>query len=161
MRDEEIRSALKRMASDFGPDNSVLAQVKAGTVDEENMVCDLYDDEAGNDYFDVRLRPVLDGNESLTILPADDSWVLAARIEGSEDWMAIAFGEIDKWRLKIGESVVEATSAGLLIQKQDDTLKQVLQLLIEAVQVIVVVQGTNPDYTKLTEAMNKLNNLLR
>jgi hypothetical protein len=75
--------------------------------------------------------------------------------------MAIAFGEIDKWRLKIGESVVEATSAGLLIQKQDDTLKQVLQLLIEAVQVIVVVQGTNPDYTKLTEAMNKLNNLLR
>lgn len=156
---EQIRQALKRMAGELGPDNSLLAQVKS--VNSEDLTCDLYDDDSGLDYVDVRLRPVIDANESITLFPKIDSWVLAIRIEDSEDWMVLAAGEIDKWRLSIGTTVIEQDSIGLLIQKGDDTLKEIIQLIIEAMQQIVVLQGTNPDYLKLTEAMDKLNNVLR
>jgi hypothetical protein len=158
-KQEQIRSKLKQMAGEVGPDVTMLAQVKS--VNEDEMTCDLYDDESELDFYDVRLRPVIDGKEFLTIIPKVDSWVLAVRLEDSDDWQAIAFGEVDKWRLKIGEAVIEQDATGLLIQRQSDTLKQVLQLMIQAVQVIVVTSGTNPDYLKLTEAMTKLNNLLR
>lgn len=155
----QIRNRLKEIAQQVGPTVTMLAQVKS--VDEGEMTCVLYDAESDLDFFDVRLRPVIDGKEFLTILPKVDSWVLAVRLEDDDEWQAIAFGEVDKWRLKIGEAIIEQDAAGLLIQKQSDTLKQILQLVIEAVQVTVVLQGTNPDYTKLTQAMTKLNNLLR
>lgn len=156
---EQIRNALKKMAGEFAPDNGMLAQVKS--VDEEAMTCDLYDEESELDFYDVRLRPVLDGEECMTIIPKVDSWVLAVRIEDSDDWVIVSVGEADKWRLKIGEAVIEQNSTGLLIQKADDTLKQVIELIIQAVEKIVVIQGTNPDYAKLTEALTKLNNVLR
>jgi hypothetical protein len=158
-RSEQIRSLLKTMAAEVGPDFSMLAQVKS--VNEEEFTCDLYDEESELDFFDVRLRPVLDEKECLTIIPKVDSWVLAMRIEASEDWMIVAVGEADKWRLKIGEAIIEQDSTGLLIQKDADTLKQALTLIVEAVQKIVVIQGTNPDYAKLTQALTKVNNLLR
>lgn len=156
---EQIRQALKRMAGELGPDNTLLAQVKS--VNSEDLTCDLYDDDSGVDFVDVRLRPVIDGKESITIFPKVDTWVLAVRIEESDDWMIIAVGEADKWRLSIGETVIEQDSTGLLIQKQADTLKQIVQLIIESVQQIVVLQGTNPNYDKLLQATAKLNNVLR
>ena len=43
----------------------------------------------------------------------------------------------------------------------NDTMKEVMTLIIEAVQQIVVLQGNNPNYVKLTQALVKVNNLLR
>lgn len=82
------------MASEVGPSVSLLAQVK--TVDEAGMVCDLYDDENGLDFHDVRLRPVLDNKKSVTLIPKIGSWALAVRIEDSDDWMIVSCGEVEK-----------------------------------------------------------------
>jgi len=154
-----IRERLLDFAKRVGPECSMLAQVVS--VDEGELTCTLYDEDSEAEFYDVRLRPVIDGNECLTIIPKVDTWVLAVRIEDSEDWLIVAVGEADKWCLKVGEAIIEQTAEGLLIKKQDDTLRQVLELIIQAVQKIVVMQGTNPDYPKLTEAMNKAQNLLR
>jgi hypothetical protein len=158
-RARQIREKLQQMARQFGPPSTLLGQVKS--VDENELTCDLYDEETAVVFYDVRLRPVLDGKESLTLIPKVDTWALAARIEDDDEWMIIAAGEIDRYRLSIGQTVIEQDSTGLLIAKQDDTLKQVLTLIVEAVQKIVVIQGTNPDLPKLSQALTKINNLLR
>lgn len=154
---EQIRQGLAALAKRFGPQGTLLATVQS--VDETEMTCTLFDDDI--EIYDVRLRPVLNGNESLTLFPKVGSYVLAVKIEDTEEWMVIACDEIDKWRLVIGETVIEQSSEGLLIKKQEDTLKEVIQLIIEAVQQIVVLQGTNPDYVKLTQALSKAQNILR
>ena len=41
------------------------------------------------------------------------------------------------------------------------TLKVILTEIVQAVQQIVVLQGNNPDYTKLAKAITDINNLLR
>lgn len=154
---EEIRDALANHAKRFGPAASMIANVK--TVDEVNFTCVLEDD--GLTYEDVRLRPVLDGNEGLTLFPKINTWALAVRIEQGEDWMLVAAGEYDKWRLKIGTAVIEQNSTGLLIKKDADSLKDALVTLIEAVEAIIVLQGRNPDRVKLLAAKTKIINILR
>src|SRR5207237_161663 len=114
------------------------------------------------EYPGIRLRPVLDGNEALTLFPKVGTWALAVRIEDEEhEWMVMAMGEVDKWRLKIGTAIIEQDATGLLVSKGTDTLKQVLTLIIEAMQKIIVLQGTNPDRAKLVTAKTKTNNLFR
>jgi len=158
-RQAMIRQRLKEMAAEVGPDCSILAQVKS--VNEDEFTCDLYDDDSGLDFFDVRLRPVIDGKEFITIIPKVDSWVLAVRIEDSDDWVVVSIGEAEKITTTIDTMIIEQNANGLLVKKADDTLKDALTLIVEAVQKIVVIQGTNPDQAKLSQALVKINNLLR
>jgi len=91
-----ILEKLKQIAK--GGTNSMLAQVKAVNADE--CTCTLWDEDTKLEYSEVRLRPVLDGKESFTLIPKINTWALAVRIENDEDWMLIAVGEADKWKLK-------------------------------------------------------------
>jgi hypothetical protein len=158
-REEQIRELLNERAARVGPQPTMLATVEE--VNPAEATCVLYDEETDLLYYDVRLRPVIDGNEGVTLFPKKDSWCLAARIEGTEEWMVIACTEIDKWRLKIGDTLIEQDTTGLLIKKQNDTLLQALELIIQAVMKIAVIQGTNPDYPKLQQALTKIKNILR
>ena len=47
------------------------------------------------------------------------------------------------------------------ITVDDDSLKDALTLIIQAVQQIVIMYGNNPDYTKLSEALTKVNNIFK
>jgi hypothetical protein len=49
----------------------------------------------------------------------------------------------------------------LQIKKQNDTLRQALEMIIQAVMKVAVIQGTNPDYAKLQQALIKIQNILR
>ena len=158
-KEEQIRELLDARAARFGPQPTILATVQS--VDELEATCVLYDEETDLEYHDVRLRPVINGKESLTVFPKAGSWCLVVRIEGTEEWMITAYTEIDSWRLKIGDAIMEQDADGLLIKKQGDTLRQALELMIEAVMKVVVVQGQNPDYQKLQQALTKIKNLLR
>lgn len=152
----EILSALAEHAKKHGPLQTVLAEVK--DVDETTKTCTLTDD--GIDIYEVRLRPVLDGNESITILPTVGTWALAIRIEDEDDWMVIHAGQIDKYIIVIGTCEFVITAGGFEISKGSDNLKDILKLMIEAVAAVVVFQGRNPDYIKLQTALSKLNNLM-
>lgn len=155
---DEIRQSLADHAGRFGPSPTLLAKVK--TVNSSDKTVDLVDDD-GLEIPGVRIKPVLDGSEGLTLFPKVDSWAIAVRVEDSEDWMLIASGEVDKWQLSIGQTLIEQTAQGLQIKKGADSLKDVLQMIIEATQQIVVLVGNGPDYAKLGQALVKLNNILR
>lgn len=156
---EQIRQGLRDFSSLHGPAPTILAQVQ--DIDESNATCELKDEETDITYHDVRLRPVLRNGESVTQYPHVGSWVIAMRIENTKEWMVVACCNIDKWRLKIGNSTIEQDTTGLLIQNQSDTLRQALELIIQAVMKTVVVQGQNPDYGKLQQALTKIQNILR
>jgi len=64
-KDEQIREGLQKIAAGFGPVATML--VKVLSVDEDAKTCEVLDDNIT--YYDVRLRPVLNGNESITIYP--------------------------------------------------------------------------------------------
>ena len=118
-------------------------------------------DDEGLEYYEVQLRCVLTANESETFYPAPGAYALAARIEDSETWVLLAAEKITKKRIVVNTAILETTANGHLLQKGSDTLKQVLTLVIQAVQQIVVLDGNNPDYVKLAQALTKVNNLLQ
>lgn len=158
-REEQIRQLLDERAARVGPSPTMLATVKS--VDDAEGTCVLWDEETAIDYYDVRLRPVINGKESITIYPKVGSWCLAVRLENTDEWGVVACTEADKWRLKIGEAIIEQDATGLQIKKQSDSLRDALEMIIQATMKIVVVQGQNPDYAKLQQALTKIKNILR
>jgi hypothetical protein len=116
-KEEQIRRALKEMASEVGPDSSLVAKVKS--VDETNLTCDLIDDQSQLDFNDVLLRPVIDGSESLTIIPKVNSWVLAIRMEDSDDWVIIYCCDVAKFRLKCDDISFNGGTKGGLVNWPD------------------------------------------
>lgn len=146
-----------QLAGRFGPATTLLGTCQA--VDENEMTCVLLTDLL--EMPDVRLKPILNEDEGITIFPALGSWCLAVRLEGSEDWVLIASNKVNKWRLKVGEAVIEQSLSGLEISNAGANLKDILTKMIEAVMQIVVVMGSNPNYAKLTEALTKINLLLK
>lgn len=135
---EQIRQRLRQMAGEVGPDYTMLGTAKS--VDEDEKTCVLHDEESGLDYHDIRLRPVLDGKESHTLFPKVGTWVLAIRIEESDDWMAIAFGEIAKWTVSCEEVIFnDGDNGGMVIWP--DT-KQQLDLCKQFIQAIKDVSST-------------------
>lgn len=132
---------------------------KVKSVDENEMTCVIDDD--GFEIPEVRLRPALDGKESLTIFPKPGSWSLAVRLEDTDEWMLIAAGEVDKYRIKQNDLVFEMDGEKFLIEKQDANLKDIIQSICEACLQIVVIQGNNPDYEKLVDALSKIQLLFK
>lgn len=153
---EQIRQSLKDFIKP--PMQTMLATVQ--DVDETTNTCTLVDDD-GLEYYDVQLRCVLQtGNNSETFYPATGSYALAARIEDTQSWLLISADKYYKKMLSVDTALYQLTAAGHLVQKDGDTLKQVLTLVIQAVQQIAILYGNNPDYVKLAQAMDKVNNIL-
>lgn len=116
-KEDQIRKKLKQMASEVGPDVSLLALVKS--VDEGEKTCVLIDDDSGMEFPEVRLRPVIDGKNSLTLIPKLDTWALAVRIEDGDDWMVIGVGEVQKVLLDCDEIIINGGSKGGLVNWPD------------------------------------------
>lgn len=72
--------------------------------------------------------------------------------------------EYDKNEGKYSQIVKESSflqDGKFTITVNDNSLKDALTLIIQAVQQIVVMQGNNPDYAKLSEALTKVNNIFK
>lgn len=158
-KEEEIRAALRKLAGEVGPETTLIGQVEG--VNEDEKTCSIFDEETGLTYQDIRLRPVIDGDESMTLFPEPGTWAVAIRLEGGEDWVMTHAQKVYKWRLKIANAEIEQTADGLSVKNGGDSLKDVLKLIIEAVLKVVVIQGQNPDYVKLNQALVKLNKILK
>ena len=156
---EEVRQALFSKMGEYGPAATIMGTIKS--VDEDNAVCVLVDSVSGQDLPNIRLRPVLDGDKSITIIPSINAMGVAVRLESGDRWMLIHASKIDKYIINIAEAVLEQNENGLLVQNGEDTLRDALTLLIEAVQQIIVIQGRGPDLAKLQQSLLKVQNILR
>ncbi len=128
-------------------------------VDKDKAVCDvdINDLEIG----EVRLQAnIKSGQKGLKVFPIVGSWVLIQKLGQQGNYFVSMVSEVDDYLLEIAGVSFRVTD-GFLIKKDDDTLKQALTLLIEAVQNIVVIEGRNPDRIKLQEALEKVNNILK
>ncbi len=125
---KQIREAISKLAGKVGPVQSILATVVSVDVNEFTCVID----DGDNEIYDVRLRPVLNGNESMTLVPKVDSFVLAVRIEEDEEWMIVATDEIDKFRVKVGTLEFEMDGNKFLLKKGSENLKKMADDLFDA-----------------------------
>lgn len=157
---DEIRHSLRELMRRTRPDITMLAKVIS--VNESALTCDLKDDDQDElVYKNVRLRPVIDGQESVTLIPKANTWALAIKIEDSEQWMVIACGEVEKFKWKVGDASLEQTASGLKIKKGTETLREALIDLIEGLEPIIILKGRNPNKAKIQSAKTKIQNILQ
>lgn len=138
---EQIRKRFQDLAKEGGPAVSNIAKVKS--VDEAKAICVLVDED-GQEFFNVRLRPVLSDKKSFILVPKVGSYVLAVRVEDDEDWMVIAADEIEKIGYYIGNTIIEIDTTGFLFQKDNETLKKLMVDLIGAIKAMSFAL-TTPD----------------
>ncbi|MFT4062880.1 MAG: hypothetical protein QM642_11050 [Edaphocola sp.] len=62
---------------------------------------------------------------------------------------------------QVADKKYSVDKSGHGISGGTDSLLDVIKLMIEAVQVIVITYGTNPDYAKLQQALLKAINILK
>jgi len=104
--EQQIREGLRSIAKSLAPEVSIIATVKS--IDESKATCILVDED-DQEYFDVRLRPVLTNKKSFYQLPKEKAIVLAVRIEDNDNWMIIACDEVDKFYWTTGNTTIEAS----------------------------------------------------
>ncbi len=154
---DEIRDQMAKFSSKFGPEIISMAEVVKLNDDDTIAVITA----GGDEIDDVRLKSVIKAGNKLIVSPKVGSVVIIGKISNTEEWLMLMADEVEKITLEIGELRLDIDEDGLLLQKDNDTLKEALNLIIESVQKIVVLQGNNPDYIKLNEAKNMVNNLLK
>ncbi|MGQ0737668.1 MAG: hypothetical protein ACT4OJ_01285 [Bacteroidota bacterium] len=150
-----IKEIVTHLSNEGGEYYGKVCRVKS----VNGLVCDCEPVDGDADILDVRL--IADESEEFFVLvPAVDSIVVVEFLTKEAAYVSMV-SKVSEVKFKIGTAYYSATDVGFLIKKGDDTLKQVMTLIIEAVQQIVVMYGNNPNYAKLTEALAKVNNLLR
>jgi hypothetical protein len=152
---EQIREGFEKMAKMHGPAVSNIAKVKS--VNESKATCTLVDED-GQEYLNVRLRPVLTGKKSCILVPKVGSFVLAVRIEDDDDWMIIAADEVTKVGYYIGTSMLEIDATGFLLQKENETLKKLMVDLIGAIKAMSFAVSTTGTAVAQTGTTNTLVN---
>lgn len=152
---------IKNQFGDFSNKRGPAAVFPAGVtaVNDDDTVKVLLSDNVEID--DVRLRSVIKAGNKIVLVPKVGSIILIARIENSEEFFCVAVEEISDVVYKIGEVVFSIDEAGFVVKKDNDDLKEALIKIIDAVQKIIVLQGTNPDRAKLIEAKASIQNIFK
>jgi phage baseplate assembly protein gpV len=66
----------------------------------------------------------------------------------------------DRYTMEFDGGITVSIGDKYKLMKGSDTLKQILTLIVEAVQATVVLQGNNPDAAKLSQALGKINAIM-
>lgn len=150
-----LKAALKQLLKDG---EELYAKV-CKVVKVDGLNCEVEPVDGDANILDVRL--VADESaKHLVIVPKVGSLVVIQFLNNAAAYVAMV-SEIDEVLYKIDNAFYSVTKDGYLMKKDNDTLKKVLTNIVEAVEKIVVIQGNNPDYAKLSAAKISINNLLR
>ena len=155
--EEQTKEQLGNFASKFGP--KVIVPAKVTAVDSSNDTVEIeFSDGATVD--DARLRSVVKAGNKVVMVPKVGSIVQVGRIENSDEWLVIAVEEITAIKYVIGSVSFLVDENGFVIKKGTDTLWDAAKLLFEALEIVVILQGTNIDMVKLLAAKNKFKDIL-
>ncbi len=112
---------------------------KVTSVDEAKLTCDAVDSE-DIEHFDIRLRATVDGSdEGFVLIPEVGSWVLLANIGNSaSEFAVIGTSAVTKVMCKVGQTVVGIENDGVLIERNAQSLKAMLDALIDQIKLITV-----------------------
>lgn len=153
-KNEQIRLGIKSLLDNPAENKIQTVLATVDSVDEDAFTCDI--DDNGVIMYDVRLRPVLNEKEGITIVPKVGSWVLATRIEDDAEWMVLAVDEVEKYRIVIGDMLFEMDNGKYLVKSGDETLGKCIDDLILQIQAIYAPKNT----AAITLIQNRLKSLL-
>lgn len=139
-------------------DEVFAAIVKSVNKNECTCTIEVDDLEMG----DVRLRAtVKDGEKGIKIYPKVGSVVLVQKIGEKEEFFITLFSEVEEIVYQIDACEFGMNTQGFNVKNGINDLKDIIKKIIDATKQIVVMQGTSPDYAKLNDANNQLNNLMQ
>jgi len=153
--DERIRKDLR----DFFKKDERIFTADVINVDEQECVIDVVT-VRGTTLYNVKLKALHNNAKGVIVFPKINSTVQVCRI-GDKDFIMLAADEVEKVLWSINGVTCQIDGDGVVIDKNGDSLKDILTLITEAVQKIIVLQGTNPDRIKLQQALTKINNLFQ
>lgn len=153
---DDIKTELDTFASKRGPAALISAKVKVVNADESTCEVEI---DNGAVIDDVQLRSIVKSGDKVVVIPKEDSIVLIARINNSDEYFVVAVEEFEKILIGHGDLDIEVADK-IKIEKGGDSLKSAFVKAIEATEVIVVMQGNNPDYIKLAQAKVTINNIM-
>ncbi|SEW01874.1 hypothetical protein SAMN05428988_1307 [Chitinophaga sp. YR573] len=154
---EQAKAQLQKFVRGLTPHTMTIATVTAINADDTISI----EFPEGGTVDDCRLKSIVKDGDKILLIPKVDSKVIVGRLDGSDEFVVISVHEITEVVEIIGTTRYSHNDSGFLIQKGTDTLRDVFELIIEAVMQIVVIQGNNPDRIKLQQALIKAKNILR
>lgn len=133
------------------------------TVDKVKNVCEVEYSEMG--IGDVRLLAIIKDSKGFKIYPAENSVVLVQRLGNKGEFFISMYSEIESVLIEVDESKMEMKD-GFLFQKQNETLKKILDDLLDGIGAIIVPTNVGPSGTPLNAATFtaikiRVNNLLK
>jgi hypothetical protein len=138
----------------FGLRQPTAMQVaKVQTVDTGDLTADV-EDSSGLVLYNVRLRPSIDGSdEGVLLVPAVGSYVIIGQV-GDGEWAILNSSSVTEISLTIGGADLTVTqtgfsfqkgttrleldNTGVLIEKAGQSLKTVLDLIVDQIKLITV-----------------------
>lgn len=160
---KEIDNLRRRLCAQFRGNDDVIFAGVVTEVDAKACTCTLRRDDAV-DYFDVRLRSVLDGDtDGYVLIPAKNSTVMVGRIAGSNELIVLMCSVVDEVRFTREKVKFHITASGFTIQRDDAGLKKTLDDLLTALQKLTVPTGVGPsgvpvnitDFQKIQQELTK------
>lgn len=152
--EEKIRQGFKKL----NQQNERVFNATVIAVDEDKCTIDIKT-AGGSELYNVKLKALENQKRGFLIIPKNNSDVQVCEI-GERDFLMISADEVEKLILIIDTVKYEIDKDGFVFQKGNDTLWIGIKLLIESIEAIIVLQGTNPDRAKLAMAKTKLKNIL-
>ena len=139
---EDIRKALREQFG--GAAATVLGKVKE--VDMTERTCTIEDD--GVDMPGIRLQSITNGDKGVCIYPKVGAQALAVNIEATDEWMVVSCSEVDKVRIDAGQSNIEITTDGIVINggtvgvaKTDKIVEKINALERRCNDIVTALQG--------------------
>jgi hypothetical protein len=105
---------------------------------------------------DVRLRSVIEEDDKgMLTFPADNTSVLIARINKSDNYIMISMEEPEMLKCRVGEKYIELDKDGLEISAGDDTLKKCMDDFLDEI-ITIYAPMNKAAFTAIKDRLAKL-----
>ncbi len=150
--------ALEKLVKRYTRLQVIEAKVKSLSEDQ----CEVIALDGSNEFFKVSLNAVLE-NESDKMInyPAPGSTVIIAIAPGQTTASIIAFSQVDKAYFQKGSTVQEIDGDGYKLERDGESLKKVINDLIDEVNKIKVIYGNTINVAEMIKIQLRLNRILK
>ncbi|QKX04889.1 hypothetical protein HN014_08145 [Aquimarina sp. TRL1] len=156
-KDKELQQAFKGI---FPSQEQIFSATVMSVNKEEKTITALDTDQM--EYSDVRLSAAIDNKTNKVIsFPSVGSTVLLGKISGDDNTLFVcAANEIESIEGNISGVNFLIDQSGYKINANQESLKRVMNDLIDEINKIIVIQGTSINVPAMNAIKQRLNNLL-
>lgn len=159
---EFIKEAFKKI----GRQDTDTTVMEVLSVDKQNGTCTCFDGEM--EHYDVRLSAIIDESmQKFYLYPVVGSTVLVTPIDEDYSMQFIAaVSEVEQMYFGVGACKLEIDQQGFLLQKENETLKQLMSDLLQAIKAMTFTTNSGPtikliNAAQFTAIENRFNNFLK